>query len=185
MENLTVDGHVLRGQLSELFAYGHQRPLPFITGTTRDEGASFVKPMGIRTAGDLRKLMQDNSIAQQAMRLVGDVEITDDNATEMASELITRCFELSADFLARSMTLSAPTRMYRFDRHSGSARRKELGVHHGCELRYVFGNLPTSRGYSSVDREISNRLRATLLQFARGEQNLSVDAWTSATLQAR
>jgi para-nitrobenzyl esterase len=57
--------------------------------------------------------------------------------------------------------------LYQFTRLPNTALARKLGVHHGIELAYVFGNMANSEGYNEIDRELSRKMMDYWVNFAR------------------
>jgi len=73
-----------------------------------------------------------------------------------------------ARFVAQSMELKkSRAYLYQFTRRPGTVMARKLGVHHGAELAYVFGNMNKSDGYNNTDIELSHQMMAYWVNFAR------------------
>jgi len=57
--------------------------------------------------------------------------------------------------------------LYQFTRLPDTAMARKLGVHHGVEIAYVFGNLNKSDGYDDTDLWLSNKMMDYWVNFAR------------------
>ena len=78
-----------------------------------------------------------------------------------------------ARFVAQSMgKKGSRAYLYQFARLPGTAMARKLGVHHGAELAYVFGNMSRSDGYNDTDAELSNKMMDYWTNFAKtGDPN--------------
>ena len=65
---------------------------------------------------------------------------------------------------------------YRFDRVSPGADRADFRAQHTAELRYLFGTL-TAEGYDDVDRQVSARMQAHWVAFARDGAPTQDGSW--------
>lgn len=65
---------------------------------------------------------------------------------------------------------------YRFDRVSPGAERSGFLAQHTAELRYLFGTL-TAEGYDDVDRQVSARMQALWVAFARDGAPTEDGSW--------
>ncbi|MFG2045504.1 carboxylesterase/lipase family protein [Dactylosporangium sp. NPDC048998] len=65
---------------------------------------------------------------------------------------------------------------YRFDRVSPGADRSDFRAQHTAELRYLFGTL-TTEGYDDVDRQVSARMQAHWVAFARDGAPTEDGSW--------
>ncbi len=73
-----------------------------------------------------------------------------------------------ARFVAQSMGKNkSKAYLYRFTRRPNTALARKLGVHHGVELAYVFGNMNKSDGYNDIDRELSGKMMSYWVNFAK------------------
>ena len=48
---------------------------------------------------------------------------------------------------------------------------RKLGVHHGADLAYVFGNMNAKDGYAAGDGKLSEKMMAYWVNFARDGQS--------------
>ncbi len=78
-----------------------------------------------------------------------------------------------ARFIAQSMKHRASKAyLYQFTRLPDTVMARKLGVHHGVDIAYVFGNMTESDGYSNIDRSLSGQMMAYWVNFARtGDPN--------------
>ncbi len=168
------DGRVLPASPLAAYSGGRQHDVPIITGSTLNEGnlylkdekdlsvekyASFLKArFGVNTAEALRMFPADTP--QDVAGAIDRVVTAAANACP-------------ARFVARSMERrKSRAYLYRFARLPGTPMALRLGVHHGAELAYVFGNTRTSDGYNEVDRELSRKMMDYWVNFAKtGDPN--------------
>jgi para-nitrobenzyl esterase len=57
--------------------------------------------------------------------------------------------------------------LYQFTRRPDTAMARKLGVHHGVELAYIFGNMDKSDGYDHTDLGLSNKMMDYWTNFAK------------------
>jgi para-nitrobenzyl esterase len=57
--------------------------------------------------------------------------------------------------------------LYQFTRLPNTAMARKLGVHHGVELAYVFGNMDKVDGYDDIDMELSHKMMDYWVNFAK------------------
>ena len=57
--------------------------------------------------------------------------------------------------------------LYQFTRLPDTAMARKLGVHHGVDLAYVFGNMNHDNGYTQADKKLSEKMMSYWVNFAR------------------
>jgi para-nitrobenzyl esterase len=57
--------------------------------------------------------------------------------------------------------------LYQFTRLPNTAMARKLGVHHGVELAYVFGNMDKADGYDDTDMGLSHKMMDYWVNFAK------------------
>jgi para-nitrobenzyl esterase len=73
-----------------------------------------------------------------------------------------------ARLVARSMKQKkSAAYLYQFTRRPNTKLAHDLGVHHGADLAYVFGNMNLLDGYVDQDRQLSQKMMAYWVNFAR------------------
>jgi para-nitrobenzyl esterase len=145
-----------------------QAPVPFITGTTEDEGSIFATRITINTIALLRTLLILAYGATAADEIITLYEVnTDADAERAYEEILTDSFVAGARRTAR-MHVSAgnPAYLYQFTRSLPWMDLLGLGAFHGCEIVYVFGNQSPDKGYTAVDDQISAEVMGYWTRFA-------------------
>jgi para-nitrobenzyl esterase len=176
-----VDGYFLPDTVPNIYAAGKQNDVPIVDGFTHDESSN-----ALRTAASLeeyrataRKLFGDK--AERFLQLYPastDAEAKVMGKTAAREGLI----ELGAHTWAQaqSRTGKSPFFMYMFSRvHPFAPGVKfydnpaAIGAYHTSDLPYFFDTLDafnmfrTTRVWTPVDRNLSNRMLESLLAFAR------------------
>ncbi len=167
-----VDGWALPDDPDALWQAGKQAAVPFLTGTTADEGTVFVRRLPARTADEYRRSARTlfGGRADDVLRLFpadGDAEVR----AAQASLTTVSAFIAPARALARSMAGRQPkTYLYHFTRESRAGRFTGLGVFHASEIPYVFDNLTALAG--PKDRDLARVMGDAWVRFARtGDPN--------------
>ncbi len=164
-----VDGHLLLEQPFEAFAAGRQCAVPLLTGVNANEGTGFVSNF---TLDYYRHVMSSlyGDMASEVESLYPAQTDTEANAS--AQKLVTEMgFAASARFTADSMDgVGAPAYLYLFNQAPQDPRTQHLGVYHGLEVMYVFGNLGKvdMEGAGEADYALSEAVMAYWTYFAAG-----------------
>lgn len=162
-----VDGWLIPDDPTALLSAGGMHDVPLMTGLNADEGTLFTGRLRIRGRAGyeiaMRRLFGDR--AEDVMERFPAED--DESVGEALNRLVTvTAFAGPARQLARaSAEADRPTYLYYFTRRPATARGRLLGVHHGLELDYVFGNL-NARGYDATDRAVSDEMIARWTRFA-------------------
>ncbi len=179
-----VDGWVIPDDPGELFESGRHANVPFIAGTTGDEGTLFVamgSPLksaagyrdwaGTQFGTDAARLLElypaaaDGEPGPVAARVIGDSR-----------------FLHGVRSVTRAMARKNKAYLYHFTRVSGMGRALKMGAFHSAEIPYVFGNLAipmfdnpgnpagalAARAdiYDGGDRALSEQMSAVWVRFA-------------------
>lgn len=167
-----VDGWAVPDDPQKLWEQGRQHDVPFMTGSNADEATVFMGRLGLRGLGGYLAFTRalGGRHAQELRRLFP--ASTDAEAVQAITRLVgVASFVAPARSLVRGMELvDAPGYLYHFTRVPPGARFAGLGAFHGCEVPYVFGNLPPAM--PKVDDDLSAVMIRTWAQFARtGDPN--------------
>ncbi len=172
VNSLCVDGSILRRSPKDAFCNGDFMRIPLIIGTTADEGSIFALRTGVFDRQSLLRIISTHTLNPDALlRRYADIE--NEKACGHATEMITTVLLDGASFLASNVTKhGSDSFQYRFARRSPGFLSKGLGVYHGADLRYIFGNLPATKGYDDIDQSVSSQFRKYIANFARsGDPN--------------
>jgi para-nitrobenzyl esterase len=176
-----IDGWVLPGDPAKAFREGGQVRVPLLIGINDSEGSLFMRqlppilPLAYRFL--LRRFFGRH--ARSMLRFfpassTGEVRRSLDRLLTLVE------FATPARFAARTLAAQGvPSFLYRFTRIAATEMGKKLGAHHGAELPYVFGHLDPKQGYGGLDEELSRRMMAAWVAFARsGDPNTpELPAW--------
>ncbi len=181
LNHLINDGYVLKQSPGKVFKSGKQHNVPFITGTTLDEGSVIVFLMNVVTVEKYYAYLE-RCFGQQWHTVLEKYPAHDDtSAVKVARQLLGDTFVAGSRAMARCMSAIQPkTYLYQFTmppkififRIPGVKDRvKELGCYHTAELPYLFHFLPGSK-ITDEDRKFSEEMMGYWVRFARsGDPN--------------
>ena len=163
------DGWVLPENPLRAFEEGRQHDVPIIVGSTANEGTLYLTEetdlsvekyqsfLKARFAGETQKASEIFP-AREAK----DVGPAIDHVLTVAANAE------PARLMAQSMERKKnPAYLYQFTRRPDTALARKLGVHHGVDLAYVFGNMAKSDGYDDTDLELSGKMIDYWVNFAK------------------
>ena len=163
------DGWVLPQNPLEAYAGGHQHDVPIIVGSTLNEGNVYLAEetdlsvekyhafLKARFAGNFAKALEMFPVSKAK-----EVAPAIDHFLTVAANA------QPARFVAQSMgKKKSRAYLYQFTRRPDTALARKLGAHHGVELAYVFGNMKKSEGYNNIDIELSGKMMAYWINFAK------------------
>ncbi|MDD5666091.1 MAG: carboxylesterase family protein [Actinomycetota bacterium] len=170
-----VDGYLLEENPSEVFAAGRQHAVPLLTGINANEGTIFLPDITLNQYQLLGNyLYGEHAVEVESLfPAVTDIEVK----SSMESLVTQMGFGASARFTAECMDeAGVPAYLYLFNRSPQDPRTQGLGVFHGLEIMYVFGNLDkvALEGVSETDYALSEAMMEYWTAFARsGDPNAS------------
>lgn len=168
------DSWVLPENPLTAYSSGQQHTVPLITGSTLNEGNIYLtnEPnLPVKKYVSFLKTKFPDSYAEAlALFPVRQGEYANhalDNFITVAANA------QPARLIAQAMKQKkVKAYLYQFTRRPDTAMTRKLGVHHGVELAYVFGNMKKSDGYTDTDLELSHEMMAYWVNFARtGDPN--------------
>lgn len=167
-----IDGTILREDPFRAMAAGRVAPLPWMIGSNSFDasylpyfGVDISKPLAAYTPADRARILATYDAVHQ-----GDQRAAMQFLSDMVMGAGDRLFGAQA---------KGPTWLYSF-RYEGSDAPNPLGVAHGDELPYVFGNPRGDLHLSSTaDRAVSAKTQAIWADFAKGTLPLS-SSWSTA-----
>jgi para-nitrobenzyl esterase len=181
LNHVIVDGYVLTQSPGEAFKLGKQRNVPFITGTTADEGSIMPFLMDLFTV-EKYHTYRERCFGKQSRKVLELYPAQDDALVPVAlSKLLGDGFVAGARALARGMSAVQPkTFLYQFTMQpkiftfqipNVKDWQKEFGCYHGAELPYIFHFLPGSK-FKDEDKKLSEKMLDYWIRFARsGDPN--------------
>ena len=163
------DGKVLPKNPMTAYTEGAQHDVPIITGSTLNEGnlylidekdltvekyKSFLKA---RFGGNFMEAfrMFPANDANGVAKAIDKVITVGANA--YPARLVAQCMEKK----------KSKAYLYQFTRLPDTAMTRKLGVHHGVDLAFVFGNMNKSDGYNDTDIRLSEKMMEYWVNFAK------------------
>jgi len=168
------DGRVLPGNPLTAYSGGMQHDVPIITGSTLNEGNIYLADEKDLTVERYRSFLKarfgDNT--GKAFEMFPAYEERD------VARAIDRLVTVGANAQPARLVAGSMERkksrayLYQFTRLPDTAMARKLGVHHGVELAYVFGNMNRSDGYNDTDLALSRKMMDYWVNFAKtGDPN--------------
>ncbi len=183
INHLTIDGYVLHDSPANIFLKGKQNNVPFIAGTTADEGTLFQLFLfrGPNDAGKYRHFVEKafGKAGDKVLQMYGAAD--NDAAGQSACSLLGSAFFCGARRVARSMSAIQPhTYRYLFSmppkfflyQLPGIPDWKEIfRCYHAAEIPFVF-HFMALPGLEDDDRLLADRIAGYWARFARtGDPN--------------
>jgi len=169
-----VDGVVLPAPPEELFAAGKQHDVPFMLGSTADDGGVFSSRLPVKSAFGYRLALR--TVYGADAPVVLELFPPDDSeplALTVRRMITVSSFVAPARRLARAMeSVDSKAYLYHFTRVCAGARRRGLGATHGLEIPYLFGTAGAGLGFDETDEKLAATMRRHWVAFARtGDPN--------------
>jgi para-nitrobenzyl esterase len=168
------DGVVLPRSPSSALNDAGQGHVPMIVGSTGNEGSTYLRGERGLTMARYEGFLKTRFGAKWPEALAMFPVSGDADVPRAIDRFITVAVNAQpARYMARSLERAGGKAwLYRFTRLPDTARARELGVFHGVDLAYVFGNMKASDGYTDTDMVLSRRMTAYWVNFARtGDPN--------------
>lgn len=168
------DGWVLPGNPLTAYHLGRHQPAPMIVGSTLNEGAIYLTSEKDLTLARYDQLLRARFADQTAQAAAIFPARNDAEVPQAIDHFITVAANAEpARFVAASLAEHGQKAfVYQFTRRPQTALAKRLGVHHGVDLAYVFGNLDEPGAYDEVDRALSGTVMGYWVNFAKtGDPN--------------
>jgi para-nitrobenzyl esterase len=175
-----IDGYVLAEPPAAAYAAGRILPLDsFIGGINHDEASLFTHAKTIATADDytaaVTQLVPAHAADALALYPAADYASFHDAYDALVTDLVFACPTRAQARLIAAR--GAATYLYLFTKLTAFGTASGLGVYHGSELPFVFGNLTARSGMSSDDRAFSDRVMAAWTSFAASGAPSTAPAW--------
>ena len=183
LNHLIVDGYVLKQSPGQAFRDGKQHNIPFMTGTTADEGTVLALLISIPTAERYRSYLEKSfgEISQEVLELYPACENA--SAPQALSNLLGDSFVCGARVLADGMSSVQPkTYLYQFAMQPEVflyeipgvdewELKRNFGCYHAAELPYIFHFCPNNE-FTEDDDKFSEEIAGYWTRFAQnGDPN--------------
>ncbi|MBL8601170.1 MAG: carboxylesterase family protein [Myxococcales bacterium] len=170
-----VDGVVLRELPWQSFLMGRIAPVPFLSGTNRDEGTAFTFSAPVNTEAAYREAVAalvPGHETEVVSTLYPVAQYGSPNAAWTAF-LADAVFVCPARAQARLVAAAGqPSYLYHFTRVNRAGTSLGLGVFHTAELPYVFGNFTGLFSRGEADGPVVEATQGYWVRFARtGDPN--------------
>ncbi len=166
-----LDGEVLPRNPRAAFLAGKQHGVPLISGSTLNEGAVYLSAYKNLPEAKYEAFLKTHfgKDYKQALELFP----TDKSGTTAALDrLITVAANAHPARFIAGANEKSKAYLFQFTRRPGTAKGRQLGVFHGADLAYVFGNMKAEEGYVRDDFSLSEAMMAYWVNFARtGDPN--------------
>jgi para-nitrobenzyl esterase len=180
LNHLIIDGHALHDSPAETFRKGKQHNVPFITGTTSDEGTLFRQLM-FRGIGDpgLYRYFVEKAFGPSQGRVLEEYPVTDaETAGEAACSVLGGGFFCGARRVARSMSaiqprtfrylFSMPPKFFLYQLPGIPDWKERFGCFHAAEIPFVI----SLRHYLDGEKILPVKWRSYWARFAQtGDPN--------------
>ncbi len=163
------DGTVLPGNPFEAYSRGVQHDVPIIAGSTLNEGNVYLKDEKDLSLERYRFFLKSR-FGENAGKAFGVFPASSDKDVPAAIDRVVAVAANAepARFVTGSMERKRSRGyLYQFIRLPETERARKLGVYHGVDLAYVFGNIKASDGYDDTDMRLSAVMMDYWVNFAR------------------
>ena len=187
INHLIIDGHVLTDSPGEIFRQGRQLNVPFLAGTTLDEGTLFqFLVLGDRPDIDQYKRYMERCFGKAAGKILDYFGALDASAAARTVRTVWESgFFCGARHLSRSMSIiqpktfrylfAMPPKCFLYLIPAPPDWKERFGCYHAAELPYLFHFLKLP-GMEAEDRLLSNQMMDSWVRFAlTGDPNGNED----------
>ena len=168
LNHFSVDGHVIPEYPLKVFREGRQVNIPFMAGTTADEGLIFA----YTTRMNLENLDRFLRVryGKKTQNILNFFKVTDDQSARRAyADIIgTIGFVRQAKQHAQMMSsIQSDTYLYQFSRVTEEGRKRNIGSFHAYELPYIFHVKPPWTTFDDDDWHLSDKVAGYWTRFAK------------------
>ncbi len=163
-----TDNWLIPNSPKTLFENYEQIKIPTIIGTNANEGSIFINRLPIKTILGY-KFFLHLFFGKYTSKILNLYPLKNKFDLPKIFEKIITDFEFGcpARFLADIMVKNDKTFLYYFNHQPNTPLGKELGVFHGAEINYVFGNFEKSTQLNETDRQLNELLMNYWVNFAK------------------
>jgi len=174
---ICVDNVYLRAPIADQFESGNVLNIPLMIGNVADEGSMFERKLKYESVAKYKNFLTERYGPIKADKAF-DIypAATDADVRPAQAELFSDIFVGSTRHHARAMVKNQPNVfVYHFTRKAKPMVDSGIGVYHGSELPFFFGNVQDKEKYTDEDRELSRLIRTYLISFAKsGNPNADI-----------
>jgi para-nitrobenzyl esterase len=163
------DGWVLPKDPVAAYSGGQQHDVPIIVGSTLNEGNIYLAGETDLSVEKYKSFLKSRFAGNYVKAFeMFPVDKAKDVAQAIDKILTVAANAQPARFVAQSMEhKKSKSYLYQFTRLPDTALARKLGVHHGVDIAYVFGNINKSDGYDDTDKELSGKIMDYWVNFAK------------------
>jgi para-nitrobenzyl esterase len=163
------DAWVLPKNPLAAYSGGQQHDVPIIVGSTRNEGTLYLADEKDLTVEKYKSFLKSRFADQSGKAFeMFPAYKAKDVASAIDSIVTVAANAQPARLVAQSMERKkSKAYLYQFTRLPDTAMARKLGVHHGVELAYVFGNMDKADGYDDIDMRLSHKIMDYWVNFAK------------------
>jgi para-nitrobenzyl esterase len=163
------DGWVLPKNPFAAYSGGKQHDVPIIVGSTRNEGNIYLADETDLSVDKYKSFLKSRFSDHHLKAFeMFPAHKAKDVAPALDKILTVAANAQPARFVAQSMGhKKSKAYLFQFTRLPDTAMACKLGVHHGVEIAYVFGNLTKDDGYDDTDKRLSNKMMDYWVNFAK------------------
>ncbi|MEN6620659.1 MAG: carboxylesterase/lipase family protein [Smithella sp.] len=163
------DGWVLPVNPLAAYENGKQLDVPIIAGSTSSESVIY-RTCNIDWSLKKYKEFLKSRFGDDSEKALNFFPAKNDKDVRQAVDNVITVADYAcpARFVARWMAQrKSRSYLYQFTRRPDKGKAGKLGIYHGSDLPYVFGNLNKSEGYNDLDVELSEKMMAYWVNFAK------------------
>lgn len=163
------DGWVLPKNPLAAYSGGQQHDVPIIVGSTRNEGNLYLVDETDLSVEKYKSFLKARFADNYAKAFEMFPAYKAKDVARAIDHFVTVAANAQpARLVAQSMERKKSSGyLYLFTRLPDTAMARKLGVHHGVELAYVFGNMNKSDGYNDTDMRLSKKMMDYWVNFAK------------------
>jgi para-nitrobenzyl esterase len=163
------DGLVLPKDPWAAFIGGKQHDVPMIVGSTLNEGNIYLINETHLSLEKYKSFLKSRFADHDVKALaIFPAHEEKDVAPALDKILTVAANAQPARLMAQSMEKKkAKAYLFQFTRLPDTALARKIGVHHGVDIAYVFGNMKKADGYDDIDMRLSNKMMAYWANFAK------------------
>jgi para-nitrobenzyl esterase len=163
------DAWVLPKDPLTAYSGGQQHDVPIIVGSTLNEGTLYLADETDLSVEKYKSFLKSRFVDQSGKAFEMFPAYKAKDVAPAIDIIVTVAANAQpARLVAQSMEQKkSKAYLYQFTRLPNTAMARKLGVHHGVELAYVFGNMSKSDGYDEKDVILSNKMMDYWVNFAR------------------